>query len=243
MANFLVDKSVINGSEAVISGEEAKHIARVLRMEKGDSLTLCDGEGFFYDGVISSVGEKEVRADISSSYPAPTEPKLKITLFQGIPKNPKLETIVQKATEIGAVKIVPMNTSRIVSKLEKDSKLERLRKIACEASKQSKRGIVPLVNEAVSFEKALSIASQSDLAIIPYEEERTMGLRELFNSRTNITSLAIMIGPEGGFEESEIDLARRFGVVPVTLGKRILRTETAGLAVMSAAMCFYGEME
>lgn len=242
MANFLIDKSVINGSSALISGEEAKHIARVLRMEKGDSLTLCDGEGMFYEGIISAVSDKAVDVEITSAYPAPTEPRLKITLFQGIPKNPKLETIVQKATEIGAVKIVPMNTNRIVSKLEKENKIERLRKIACEAAKQSKRGIVPYVAEPCSFEKAVEMAVQNDLAIIPYEEERENGLKKVFE-KTDITSLAIMIGPEGGFEASEVVYAVEKGIIPVTLGKRILRTETAGLAVMAAAMCCYGEME
>lgn len=242
MANFLIDKSAIDTGSAHISGEEAKHIARVLRMNKGDSLVLCDGEGMFYEGVISNVSDKIVNIDIQSSYPAPTEPKLKITLFQGIPKNPKLEFIVQKATEIGAVKIVPMNTSRIVSKLEKESKIDRLQKIACEAAKQSKRGVVPSVCAPVSFEKAVEMASKYDLAIIPYEEEREVSLKKAFEKQ-NVTSLAIMIGPEGGFEQGEVQLALSKGIMSVTLGKRILRTETAGLAVMAAAMCCYGEME
>ncbi|MGN1098242.1 MAG: RsmE family RNA methyltransferase, partial [Clostridia bacterium] len=159
MANFFVDKSMIEGNSARITGEEAGHISRVLRMKAGDALTLCDGEGMFYDAVISETDGNTVAAEIEKSYPAPTEPKLKITLFQGIPKNPKLEFIVQKATEIGVVKIVPMNTARIVARLDKESKIQRLQKIALEAAKQSKRGIAPTVENPVSFETAVEMAS------------------------------------------------------------------------------------
>ncbi len=242
MANFFVDKSCISGENALIEGDEAKHIARVLRMEKGDSLTLSAGEGIFYDCEITAVGEKSVSTRIVREYPAPTEPKLKITLYQGIPKNPKLETIVQKAVEIGAVKIVPTVTSRIVAKLDKENKIERLRKIAFEAAKQCRRGIIPEVTSPMSFGDAVREAAKADGAIIPYEEERSLSLKAALQGK-EIGSLAIFIGPEGGFEESEIAEAASAGITPVTLGKRILRTETAGLAVMAAVMYEFGEME
>lgn len=242
MANFFVEKRCIFGENAVIEGDEAKHIARVLRMEKGDLITLSAGEGVFYDCEITSVGEKSLNAHILRQYPAPTEPKLKITLYQGIPKNPKLETIVQKAVEIGAVRIVPTVTSRIVAKAGSENKTERLRKIAYEAAKQSKRGIIPEVSSPLSFQDAVDEAAMSDGAIIPYEEERSLSLKAALHGK-EIRSLAVFIGPEGGFEEKEISKAASAGIIPVTLGRRILRTETAGLAVMAAAMYEFGEME
>lgn len=240
--NFLVDKSMIQNGRAVIGGEEFKHITKVLRMKAGDALTLCDGQGRFCEGVIFSVGEKSVEIEITAEYSAPTEPRLKITLFQAIPKNPKLEFIIQKATEIGAVKIVPMNTARIVAKLEKDNKIDRLRKIAHEAAKQSRRGIVPEVTAPVSFETAVEMAAECSLAVIPYEDERKISLKECLRGKSAET-LAIMIGPEGGFEEEEISLACRRGVLPATLGRRILRTETAGLVTAAIALYELGDME
>lgn len=242
MANFFIDKSAIDGSTARITGEEAGHISRVLRMRPGDELTLCDGEGMFYDAAISDIQGGEVVAEISRQYPAPTEPKVKITLFQGIPKNPKLEFIVQKATEIGIVRVVPMNTTRAVAKLEKENKVQRLQKIAAEAAKQSHRGIVPEVSAPVPFEKAVEMAAEAGLAIIPYEEENRQSLRDFLRGKET-ESLAILIGPEGGFEESEVALAKEKGIVPVTLGPRILRTETAGLVTAALALYELGDMQ
>lgn len=242
MANFFIDKSMINETYAEIGGEEFKHIKTVLRMRPGEEITLCDGEGMFYDAVLTGLGDKIALADILKSYPAPTEPKLKITLFQGIPKNPKLELIIQKATEIGVVKIVPMNTSRIVAKLDKEAKIDRLRKIALEAAKQSRRGIVPEVAAPVSFTEAVEMAAKCDLAMIPYEDEHSVSIKQRL-SGSKARSLAIMIGPEGGFEAEEVAFAAQHGVLSATLGPRILRTETAGLAAAAVALYELGEME
>lgn len=242
MANFYINKSDITENTAIITGEEAQHISRVLRMKKGDSVTLCDGEGFFYEAVLSDFSDKSVTADILSSRRAETEPKVQITIFQGVPKNPKLETIVQKATEIGVVRIVPMDTVRAVAKLDKAAKVDRLRKIAREAAKQSKRGIVPYVTDTVSFKDAVKMAAEADLAIIPYEEETEVSLKKALSGKSPET-VSIMIGPEGGFEKQEISLALENGITSVTLGKRILRTETAPLAVSATVLYELGEME
>ena len=242
MANFYIDKSDITENIATITGEEAQHISRVLRMKKGDEVTLCDGEGNFYEAVLEEFSEKTVTAGIRSSRKAETEPETKITIFQGVPKNPKLETIVQKATEIGVVRIVPVNTVRAVAKLDKSAKVDRLRKIAKEAAKQSKRGIIPYVNDAVSFKEAVKMASEADLALIPYEEEREVSLKKALSGKKPKT-VAVMIGPEGGFDKDEINLAKENGITSVTLGKRILRTETAPLAVSAAILYELGEME
>lgn len=242
MANFYINRSRITENKAIITGEEAQHISRVLRMKKGDSVTLCDGEGTFYEAVLADFSDKAVTADILSSRRAETEPAVQLTVFQGVPKNPKLETIVQKATEIGVVRIVPMDTVRAVAKLDKAAKVDRLRKIAREAAKQSKRGIVPEVTDCLSFREAVKMAAEADLAIIPYEEETEVSLKKALQGKAPQT-VAIMIGPEGGFEREEIRLAKDAGITSVTLGKRILRTETAPLAVSAAVLYELGEME
>ena len=235
MANFFVDKSEIEKDIALITGDEASHIIKTLRMGVGDSLTLFDGEGGCADAVIESVSQKEVLAKIIERYSSETEPRLKITLFQGIPKNPKMDLIVQKATEIGVCEIVPVKTKRVIVKGDKDSKTERLRRIAFEAAKQCGRAFVPHVADPLSFEDALKKAKECDRIIIPYEcEKEGKLLGSLFE---NVNSVAIFIGPEGGFEESEVEKALSYGAKKVTLGKRILRTETAGL--ITAALCLY----
>lgn len=241
MANFLIEKENINEKTAVLGGELLRHIKTVLRMREGEALTLCDGEGMFYDAVIRSL-EGEGEAEITAAYPAPTEPKLRITLFQSVPKNPKLEFIVQKATEIGVAEVVPVASARSVARLGKDGKLDRLRKIAREAAAQSRRGVVPEVRGCVSFAEAAALASKFDLAVIPYEEERSASLKSRLKGR-KVGSLAIMIGPEGGFDAAEVALARENGILPATMGPRILRTETAGLVAASLALYELGEME
>jgi len=242
MANFYIEKTDITENIATITGEEAQHISRVLRMKKGDEVTLCDGEGNFYEAVLIDFSEKVVTAEILSSRRAETEPEVQITVFQGVPKNPKLETIIQKLTEIGAVRLVPVDTKRAVAKLDKENKVDRLRKIAREAAKQSKRGIVPEVLSPVSFKEAVKMATEADLALIPYEEEREVSLKKALSGKTPKT-VSVMIGPEGGFDSEEVKLAMDSGIASVTLGKRILRTETAPLVVCSAILYELGEME
>jgi len=242
MANFYIEKTDITENIATITGEEAQHISRVLRMKKGDEVTLCDGEGNFYEAVLIDFSEKVVTAEILSSRRAETEPEVQITVFQGVPKNPKLETIIQKLTEIGAVRLVPVDTKRAVAKLDKENKVDRLRKIAREAAKQSKRGIVPEVLSPVSFKEAVKMATEADLALIPYEEERGGSRKKALSGKTPKT-VSVMIGPEGGFDSEEVKLAMDSGIASVTLGKRILRTETAPLVVCSAILYELGEME
>ena len=242
MANFYINKEDIQDNIATIKGEEAQHISRVLRMKKGDEVTLCDGEGMFYDAVLSEFDDKSVIAEISESYKAPTEPEVQLTVFQGVPKNPKLETVIQKLTEIGAVRLVPVDTVRAVAKLDKSAKVDRLRKIAKEAAKQSKRGIVPEVTDPVSFKQAVKMAAEADLALIPYEEETEISIKKALSGKSPKT-VSVMIGPEGGFDKSEIMLAMDAGIQSVTLGKRILRTETAPLTVASVILYELGEME
>ncbi len=241
MANFFVDRQAFSENPIVIQGEEANHIIKVLRMNEGEELTVFDGEGSCADGVIEKIENKCVFVRALKRYPSDTEPKLKITLFQGIPKNPKMDLIIQKATELGVTRIVPVNTKRIVAKIEKDAKMERLRRIAFEAAKQCGRAYIPKVCDAVSFDEAIRMMKECDRAIIPYECERDGKIADALEG--DIETLGIFIGPEGGFEEAEVEKAESNGIKKVTLGKRILRTETAGL--IASAICLYvkGDME
>ncbi|MGM9551605.1 MAG: 16S rRNA (uracil(1498)-N(3))-methyltransferase [Clostridia bacterium] len=241
MANFFAEKEAFCKNPIVIEGEEANHIIKVLRMKEGESLTVFDGEGNCADGVIEKIEGKSVFVEVKKRYASQTEPKLRITLFQGIPKNPKMDLIIQKATELGVVEIVPVNTKRIVAKIDKESKMERLRRIAFEAAKQCGRSYIPKIADPVSFDEALEMMKKCDCGIIPYECEKD---GKIGNSlKEGITTLGIMIGPEGGFEKEEVEKAENAGIERVTLGKRILRTETAGL--VASAICLYlsGDME
>lgn len=245
MANFYITKEQTEDDVATLSAEESVHISRVLRMKKGDRVVLCDGEGYFYDAELFEFSEKEVRAHILSKRKAETEPRFEITVFQGVPKNPKLETIVQKLTEIGAVRIVPMNTVRAVAKLDKKEKIKRLSKIAREAAKQSKRAVIPEVCDTMNFKDAVKEAAKADIAVIAYEEERETSLKKVLCAKEakDIKKISILIGPEGGFEKDEVECAAENKITPITLGKRILRTETAPIVVCSAVLYELGEME
>lgn len=241
MANFFVERDEFWQNPIIIEGDEANHMIKVLRMKAGDSLTLFDGDGNCVDGEIEKIEGKSVFVKVLERYASESEPKLKITLFQGIPKNPKMDLIIQKATELGVTRIVPVNTKRIVAKIDKDAKIERLQRIAFEAAKQCGRAYVPLVDSPVSFDKAIEMMQELDAAVIPYECEKDGRLADCIPK--GIKSLGIIIGPEGGFEETEVEKAEKAGVRRVTLGKRILRTETAGL--IASALCLYiaGDME
>lgn len=235
MANFFVDEKSFVDDPILIEGEEANHIIKVLRMKEGEKLTVFDTAGNCADGEIEKIDGKTVMVKIFKRYPSETEPRLKITLFQGIPKNPKMDLIIQKATELGVERIVPVNTKRIVARIDKDTKIERLRRIAFEAAKQCGRAYVPKVDDPVSFDEALEMIKEYDCAIIPYECEKDERINKALKPLAS--SLGIMIGPEGGFEEDEVKKAEAAGAKRVTLGKRILRTETAG--IIAAALCLY----
>jgi 16S rRNA (uracil1498-N3)-methyltransferase len=241
MPNFFVDKESFEKDPIIITGEEANHALKVLRLTVGEEITIFDGEGQCAEAIIESTAQKEVTASVKRRFYSESEPKLKITLFQGIPKGTKLDMIIQKAVEIGVCKIVPVAAKRSVAKIEKDSKMERYRRIAFEAAKQCGRALVPKVENPMSFEEAVRASDDCDVKIIPYECEKDSKID--LSMMEGAKTLAVFIGPEGGFEESEVKIAEEHGAKRVTLGKRILRTETAGL--VSAAICLYaaGDME
>ena len=230
MPKFFFQKNDISRGQVQLFGEDEKHIKTVLRAREGEEITLCDGEGMDYQCRIASL-ERGVLLDILSQEVCETEPKTKITLYQGLPKADKMELIIQKCVELGVDRIVAVSTERAIVKLDKKEakKLERWQKIAEAAAKQSGRGKIPEIGQQVlKFKEAVAEAKELDGAIIPYEREEETGIRQ-FVENFKGESVGVFIGPEGGFADEEIALAQENGITPITLGKRILRTETAGM--------------
>ena len=242
MPRFYVDKSIcVNADKSInITGEDVNHIKNVLRLKAGDSVTISDGEGTDYICHITSLSSEMVTCDIVDIVKNASELKCRITLFQGMPKSDKLELIIQKAVELGACEIVPVMTKRTIVKLDDKKagkKLERYNAIAKSAAEQSGRGIVTLVKGFMNFKEALEYAQTLDMNIIPYEEAKGMEYsREVIKEIKDKKSLGIFIGPEGGFAKEEVDAAKEIGAKCITLGNRILRTETAGLTTLSIIM-------
>ena len=244
MHRFYADDRGVNGEVAYLCEEDARHAARVLRMREGEACELfADGKRF--SGEIASIGNGEVSVRITGEMPS-TEARLRITLYQGLPKADKMELIVQKSVELGACAVVPVAMSRCVVQLDqKDGrkKQERWQKIAREACKQSGRCEMMQVTEPISFKQLLVKLSQHGAAIVPWEDARGYSLARFHQEHPEVTDLAIVIGPEGGMSGDEIARMKEANCHSVTLGPRILRTETAGLCAMSALLCLYGDME
>lgn len=239
MPRFFADKIE---NPAVLAGDDAQHISRSLRMKAGEELILCDKAGFDYRCRIESLTDSAVICAVLEKTASLSEPDVQVTLYQAFPKADKFETILQKSVELGAVRIVPVLTARCVARPDEKSfrkKLERLEKISLEAAKQSGRGIIPEIGGILSFKDALAEMSGADTALMAYEKggERLDTLD--FTGKKNI---AVLVGSEGGFEPSEAEAAKSSGVLPVWLGNRILRCETAPLALLSILMHKTGNM-
>mgnify|MGYP003293334433 CR=1 FL=1 len=245
MPRIYVEKNEISGDSITVTGENAKHISRSLRMRVGDELWLCDGERTDYKGVIEGFTAQSVSVRILCSERSKGEPPYKARLFMALPKSDKMELIVQKAVEMGVYEIVPFLSERCISRPDEASgqkKVERWNKIAKSAAEQSGRGMIPQVHAIVSYKEALKMAKKDEIGFICYECERENGLyKRLLNVGTEDKNIGIsfFVGAEGGFSEGEVALAVAEGIAPITLGKRILRCETAPffvLSVMSAVL-------
>ena len=251
MNRFFVSPNQINRdkNEIMIVDEDVKHISKVLRLSNGDEIEVSDGLEYVYIAEISDINKNEVLATIVSSEKITTESNIHITLFQSIPKSTKMDYIVQKATELGVKNIVPVISERTIVQFSNDKdaekKRERWEKIVQEAAKQSKRGIVPTVEEPITFKKSLQRVNDFDLNLLAYEKESNIGLKkviEKYRGVESIVNIGIWIGPEGGFDDKEIALLENIKVETITLGPRILRTETAGAALISALMYSLGDL-
>ena len=240
MHKFFTPKELINGDVAKIIGDDVKHIYKVLRISEGEKVTLNNCEGVEYLGRVKSVSKQEVLIEILEKLELNNESNVKIYLFQGLPKSQKMDLMVQKGTELGITEFIPTITHRVDVKLKGEfKKLDRLNRIALEAAKQSKRSIIPKVLEPIEFDEVLDKINSLDLLIVPYENANNFGIKTLINElrkENNIDSIkniGIFVGPEGGIEEDEIERLKDKGAYIVTLGKRILRTETAGFVATS----------
>lgn len=234
MPKFFTEQ--VDDRQGVITGEDAAHIAKVLRMRPGKEITLCDKNANDYIGIIESVTPQEVLVEIKEVHPCEAEPSVRVALFQAMPKGDKLDLIVQKAVELGVTEIYPVMTHFCVAKPDQKSfakKKERCQRIAYEAAKQSGRGRIPTFGDLLTLEQALEKMKEYDLPILFYEHS-TRPLQEVLSASWN--SAAILIGSEGGFDPDEVKKAFDSGVQDASLGKRILRCETAPLAALSVLM-------
>jgi 16S rRNA (uracil1498-N3)-methyltransferase len=246
MHKFFVARDSFTTDRVKIEGEDVKHIYRVLRLDSGDKISINDCMGREYIGEIVDISKTEVNVRLIEEIDLNNESPHLVSLYQGLPKSAKMDLIVQKATELGVKKITPIITHRveIKSELGEFRKTDRWRRIALEACKQSKRSYIPQVETPIEFEELLFQLKGIDLIVVPYENEEGKGIKAMMKeiSDINIKSIAVIIGPEGGFEEAEIEKLKALGAHIITLGPRILRTETAGFVAVTMLMYELGDM-
>lgn len=240
MYHFFSEHEHIHDTYIDIVGSDVNHIKNVLRLKTGDSLLISSGDNIDYTCHIAQIDEEHIRADIDSVDERGRELVSKIYLFQGLPKADKMELVIQKAVELGAFEVIPVAMKRSVVKLDAkkaESKVKRWNAIAESAAKQSKRSILPQVSDVVTFAQAVKMAENCQIKLLPYEcadgMEKT---KRLIENITPGQDIAVFIGPEGGFDLDELELAKEAGCEIITLGKRILRTETAGMMLLSVLM-------
>src|SRR5690554_2179836 len=251
MPRFFIDSRALEGKIVKITGANYNHIHNALRLKKGDEISLSCGDGWDYLVSLKDFKKDFVIGEIQEKIENETEPDLCITIAQAIPKKNNMELVVQKTTELGVYSIIPLETSRTIVQISdkrKKKRLGRWQKIAEEAAKQSKRGIIPEVKDIHTLEDIKLLSDRFDLILIPWEEEKTKSLHQVLKDYkaspvySRINNILVIIGPEGGFTVKEMEFVNGFGGVPVSLGSRILRTETARLVTLSVLFYETGEM-
>lgn len=250
MARFFVSGASIKQNRAVITGPDVKHISRVLRLPAGEVIGLSTGNGREFAARITEITNNEVICEIIAEKKVSPEPPVRVTLYQGIPKGEKMELVIQKNTELGVSRIIPVICERTVVRLDAEKaghRRLRWQRVAEEAAKQSGRTIIPEVSAPVNWEEALEQVSPEVLALMPWEEELTDGIRQVLHTKAKTAKgikkeVAVFIGPEGGFSQREAKLARSRGVFPVSLGPRIMRTETAGIVAVAIILYELGDL-
>lgn len=240
MQRFFVTPDQVGEDKIRIQGSDVNHMKNVLRMRPGEEVMVSDGNNRQYRCRVEDYPDGEAVLAILEAGLVDTELPSRIYLFQGLPKQEKMELIVQKAVELGVCQVTPVQTRRCVVKLDAKKaakKVQRWQQIAESAAKQAGRGYIPAVSEVMTFQEALAFSEALDIRLIPYELADGMeGTRKILDGIRPGQSVGIFIGPEGGFEKEEVSRAVEAGAMPITLGKRILRTETAGIAVLSILM-------
>ena len=239
MLHIFVDPAQMKGDLLYVTGKDVNHIKNVMRLKQGDEISVRTGQDDReYRYGIEEFTDSEVVCRLRFVKEADVELPVKVYIFQGLPKADKMELIIQKAVELGAAEIIPVQMRRCVVKLDgakKSKKTQRWQAIAESAAKQSRRAVVPLVREPMTMEEAVRFAEQNtDVRLLPYELQEADGsTREVMDGIREGSAVSIFIGPEGGFDPAEVEMAREAGVVPISLGKRILRTETAAMVALS----------
>ena len=240
MDRFFVDKKNINleNNTCIIEGEDVKHISKVLRCKIGEEIEVCDKDNNEYICEITDISKDLVELNILNKVDIKREANVRVKLYQGLPKGPKMEMILQKLTEVGVDEIILVQTKRSVVKVDdkkEDKKIERWERIIYEAAKQSKRGIIPKLRGVLSFKETLEDMKNNDMNICPYENERTVSIKKAIQN-SDINNIGIFVGPEGGITEEEIESVQNIGSHVVSLGPRILRTETASVVASSIVL-------
>lgn len=233
MARFFAEDGDI-GEKISLKGDNFHHGAKVLRLKPGDEITVCDGKGKDYSALVEQISKDEIICEITDISSNGAESEVKVTLFQGLPKGEKLSFICEKCVEAGVSQIVPVSLSRCVVRLkpsEFEKKKERFQKIVLSAAKQSGRGEIPTVGSLLTLDEVLAKKDEFDLFLFPYEMAEERSLKSALENFTG-KKIALIIGPEGGFSPEEAEKIEKSGIPSVSLGKRILRTETAGLCAL-----------
>lgn len=244
ISTFYVKNNQVNKDIIKIIGNDVKHLKNVLRYKEGDKLEVCDESEKRYYTSIKNITNEEIELEILDVDNDSREMNVKVTLYQGLPKSDKMELVIQKCTELGVSQIVPVITDRVVVKIDEkneNKKIERWNKIGMESAKQSGRQAIPKIEKIVNLENIIENLSKYDIVIVPYECEKDCTLKAILkNIEKEIKSIAIVIGPEGGFSDKDIEILERCTTMKkVSLGKRILRTETAGIATMAMILYEY----
>lgn len=246
MHKFFVSAENFYDDEVCIKGDDVKHIYKVLRLNVGDRVNINNCSGKEYLGEIQEIKKDSVKVKIIEELKVFNESPVEIYLYQGLPKSSKMDIIVQKSAELGVLKVTPIITERVVTKgeINEFKKVDRWNRIALEACKQCKRSIIPEVAVPMNFNDMVQEIKDMDLKVVPYENEDNFGIKGMCQkiNRSSIKKIAVIIGPEGGFEETEIELLRQIDSNIVTLGPRILRTETAGFVAVSIIMYELGDL-
>lgn len=245
MRRFFFDKNAVEDGSAIITGNLFRHIAKVLRLKIGTSVVLVDQDGVHYTGLIRDIDRRSLVIALEKQG---TEPAIAagtgITLFQGLPKGNKMELILQKSTELGVAGVVPFVAARSIPRLPKEREAERLvrwQRISSEAARQSGRSTLPHISAIRDFSEILGLADQT-VKLLLWEREQTNRLKSILTELSLPESVAVLVGPEGGLTDNEAEAAMETGFVPITLGSRILRTETAAIAVLAILQFFWGDM-